>query len=131
HLSLSIMGQLTSVNVSVPLNSSEIEQTIESLIQKKKYFIENQDRVTKENIEKVEAEIAAMEENGFGYHKKKGNNYHNNNEKNNKSNNENENDIYATTKEEVKVEVTNATENEKEETNDKIEDPKDENTCKI
>jgi len=107
------MEQLISVNVAVPLNSSEIEQTIESLIQKKKYFIENQDRVTKENIEKVEAEIAAMEENGFGY-KKKGNNYINNNEKKDKFNDKNENDsIAVTTEEEEKVEDTTVTENEK------------------
>lgn len=114
-LSFSIMEQLISLDVAVPLNSSEIEQTIESLIQKKKYFIENQDRVTKENMEKVEAEIAAMEENGFGHHKKKGNNnYINNNEKTDKSDDKNEDDsTFAIAKDDEKVE--DATEDEKKE----------------
>ncbi|CAB5390215.1 unnamed protein product [Rhizophagus irregularis] len=114
-LSFSIMEQLTSLDVAVPLNSSEIEQTIESLFQKKKYFIENQDRVTKENMEKVEAEIAAMEENGFGHHKKKGNsNYINNNEKKDKSDDKNEDDsTFSIAKDEEKVE--DVTENEKKE----------------
>src|SRR6266542_4400803 len=78
QLPLSVMDELISLNIATPHNFSEIEQTIKGLTQKKEYFIENQERVTKENIEKAEAEIAAMKTKGFGYHKKKGNNYNNN-----------------------------------------------------
>ncbi|CAG8678525.1 13992_t:CDS:2 [Funneliformis mosseae] len=70
QLPFSVMDQLISFKIATPHNFSDIEQTIEGLIKKKEYFIENQERITRENIEKVEAEIAAMEEKGFGYKKK-------------------------------------------------------------
>ncbi|CAI2180244.1 5093_t:CDS:2 [Funneliformis geosporum] len=70
QLPISVMDQLISFKIATPHNFSEIEQTIEGLIKKKEYFIENQERTTKENIEKAEAEIAAMEGKGLGYKKK-------------------------------------------------------------
>ncbi|CAG8542188.1 9962_t:CDS:2 [Paraglomus brasilianum] len=48
------------VDVEVPTNVNDIEKTIEALIAKKQYYTENQERITEENIEKVEAKIAAM-----------------------------------------------------------------------
>lgn len=109
QLPFSVMDQLISFKIATPHNFSDIEQTIEGLIKKKEYFIENQERITRENIEKVEAEIAAMEEKGFGY-KKKGNKYNhqdNDNEVKDKSNDKNENDsATVTTSEEEKVKKT-------------------------
>ncbi|CAG8585111.1 8821_t:CDS:2 [Paraglomus occultum] len=60
QLDISIMDQLYQVDVAVPTSVNDIEKTVEALIAKKQYYIDNQERITEENIEKVEAKIAAM-----------------------------------------------------------------------
>ncbi|CAG8608918.1 2157_t:CDS:2, partial [Dentiscutata heterogama] len=61
QLPLSIMEDLIFLKVEIPLNPSDVEKVITELSEKKNYYVENQDRVTKENIAKAEAEIAALE----------------------------------------------------------------------
>ncbi|CAG8451909.1 18650_t:CDS:10 [Dentiscutata erythropus] len=61
QLPLSIMEDLIFLKVEIPLNPSDVEKVITELTEKKNYYSENQDRVTKENIAKAEAEIAALE----------------------------------------------------------------------
>ncbi|KAG9285351.1 hypothetical protein G9A89_010826 [Geosiphon pyriformis] len=56
-----ILRQLTSVKVAIPTNLSEVEKTIVELTEKRAYYIENQSKITKENVEKAEAHIAALE----------------------------------------------------------------------
>ncbi|CAG8439794.1 7371_t:CDS:2 [Ambispora gerdemannii] len=61
NLDIDILQQLTTVKVSIPINVADIGKTIEDLIARKDYYLENQLKVTNENIEKAEAEISALE----------------------------------------------------------------------
>lgn len=61
-LDLVLVDQLSSLKVSVPGSQEDVPKTIEELKEKLQYYIDNEDRVTKERIERAEAEIAKMEE---------------------------------------------------------------------
>jgi hypothetical protein len=47
------MEQFWKLKLEVPTSAAEIPAAIEALEAKKKYFLDNQDRVTKENIQKA------------------------------------------------------------------------------
>ncbi|CAG8454943.1 3088_t:CDS:2 [Ambispora leptoticha] len=61
NLDIEILQQLASLKVSIPINVADIGKTIDDLIARKNYYLENQVKVTNENIEKAEAEISALE----------------------------------------------------------------------
>ncbi|KAH9812133.1 hypothetical protein DFH28DRAFT_980204 [Melampsora americana] len=61
QLPLSTLNALHALTVSVPMTRDDVAATITSLSEKKKWFTENQERVTKERIAEVEAKIAAAE----------------------------------------------------------------------
>lgn len=50
---LAVLDQFLSLKISVPTTKGDIPQTVDSLKEKKAFFLENQDRVTKENIQKA------------------------------------------------------------------------------
>ena len=52
---LSVMDQFLSLKVDLPTKYGDIAKTVDALDKKKQYFLENQERKTKENIEKAKA----------------------------------------------------------------------------
>ncbi|EGG06035.1 uncharacterized protein MELLADRAFT_43674 [Melampsora larici-populina 98AG31] len=61
QLPLSTLNALHALAISVPMTRDDVAATITSLSEKKKWFTDNQERVTKERIADVEAKIAAAE----------------------------------------------------------------------
>lgn len=61
NIPLSVMEDLMTLSITVPLSQAEVPDTIEKLNEKREWFKENQERQTKENQEKVEKEIKDME----------------------------------------------------------------------
>ncbi|KAI8456572.1 hypothetical protein BY996DRAFT_4528900, partial [Phakopsora pachyrhizi] len=61
HLPLSTINALHALAVSVPMNKKDVVETISALSEKKKWFSENQERVTKERIKETEEKIAIAE----------------------------------------------------------------------
>lgn len=61
QLPLSTLNALHALAVSVPMTRDDVAATITSLSEKKKWFTDNQERVTKERIADVEAKIAVAE----------------------------------------------------------------------
>ncbi|KAK9765215.1 multicopy suppressor of BFA (Brefeldin A) [Basidiobolus ranarum] len=59
-LPLSIMEQMWELKLEVPVSATDVDKSIASIKEKKKWFQENQDRVTAENKAKAEAKIAAL-----------------------------------------------------------------------
>ncbi|GAA5912237.1 hypothetical protein JCM6882_005204 [Rhodosporidiobolus microsporus] len=62
NLPFGTLTALMSLGITAPLTTSEVQVTIDSLNLKKKYFTDNQARVTKERVEAVEAKIRKAEE---------------------------------------------------------------------
>ncbi|BGP56760.1 hypothetical protein JCM8202_004466 [Rhodotorula sphaerocarpa] len=58
------LSGLMALGIPAPLTTGEVQKTIDSLQLKKKYFVDNQARVTKERVAAVEAKIAAAERKG-------------------------------------------------------------------
>lgn len=61
NLPFGTLSALLTLGIDSPIVSSEIPKTIESLEAKKKYFMDNQARVTKEKIATAEKRIAVAE----------------------------------------------------------------------
>ncbi|GAA5934527.1 uncharacterized protein JCM15063_004603 [Sporobolomyces koalae] len=59
NLPFGTLAALMSLGITAPLTTKEVPQTIENLEKKKKYFVDNQGRVTKERVAAVEKKIAA------------------------------------------------------------------------
>lgn len=59
NLPLSTINALFALAVPVPMTREQVICTISTLSEKKKWFTENQERVTKQRIEETEAKIAA------------------------------------------------------------------------
>ncbi|POY76529.1 hypothetical protein BMF94_0370 [Rhodotorula taiwanensis] len=64
NLPFGTLSGLMALGIPAPLTTGEVQKTIDSLQLKKKYFTDNQDRVTKERVSAVQAKIAAAEKNG-------------------------------------------------------------------
>ncbi|KAI3633329.1 hypothetical protein MIR68_008276 [Amoeboaphelidium protococcarum] len=65
RLDLGVLDQFWNLKIDAPSGRADVPKTIEALKQKRVYFLENQDRVTKENIQKateLEAKLLAEEE---------------------------------------------------------------------
>lgn len=60
-MNFQIVEDLTSLNIAVPASSAEVSKTVEQLKEKLQFYIDNQDRVTKERIVQAKAEIAKLE----------------------------------------------------------------------
>ncbi|GAA5920936.1 hypothetical protein JCM1841_003631 [Sporobolomyces salmonicolor] len=58
HLPFGTLSALMALGITAPLTTKEAPQTIENLERKKQYFVDNQDRVTKERVAAVEKKIA-------------------------------------------------------------------------
>lgn len=56
-----IVEDLTTLNIAVPGSPADLPKTIEELKKKLEFYNANQDRVTKERIQRAEAEIAKLE----------------------------------------------------------------------
>ncbi|KAM0751038.1 hypothetical protein T439DRAFT_342782 [Meredithblackwellia eburnea MCA 4105] len=61
NLPFGTLSALLTLGITSPLTTAEVPKTIEALEVKKKYFTDNQDRVTKERIAAVEKKIAAAD----------------------------------------------------------------------
>ncbi|ORY08105.1 hypothetical protein K493DRAFT_309914 [Basidiobolus meristosporus CBS 931.73] len=59
-LPLSIMEQLWALKLDVPVSAADCDKTIAAIKEKKKWFEDNQERVTAQNKAKAEAKIAAL-----------------------------------------------------------------------
>ncbi|GAA5860125.1 hypothetical protein JCM1840_002780 [Sporobolomyces johnsonii] len=59
NLPFGTLSALMALGITAPLTTKEAPQTIENLERKKQYFVDNQDRVTKERVAAVEKKIAA------------------------------------------------------------------------
>ncbi|GAA5968039.1 hypothetical protein JCM3765_003563 [Sporobolomyces pararoseus] len=66
NLPFGTLAALMSLGITAPLTTKEVSQTIDNLELKKKYFVDNQDRVTKERVAAVEKKIAAALESSNG-----------------------------------------------------------------
>ncbi|GAA5839202.1 hypothetical protein JCM5353_007221 [Sporobolomyces roseus] len=66
NLPFGTLAALMGLGITAPLTSKDVPQTIENLERKKKYFVDNQDRVTKERVAAVEKKIAAALESSNG-----------------------------------------------------------------
>ncbi|BGP18049.1 hypothetical protein JCM10213_008415 [Rhodosporidiobolus nylandii] len=60
NLPLPTLSGLLSLGIPAPLTVGEVERALGDLELKKKYFTDNQDRVTKERVAAVEAKIAGI-----------------------------------------------------------------------
>lgn len=60
-LDYSLVEQLYSLDITVPASKDDVPNTIEAVKKKLDYYLENEERVTKERIEKAKAQIAKME----------------------------------------------------------------------
>jgi hypothetical protein len=60
HIPLGNLSALLALSIPVPDSQADVPRVIEDLKTKKVWFEANQDRITKENIEKAEAEIARL-----------------------------------------------------------------------
>ncbi|GAA6062547.1 hypothetical protein JCM10212_004108 [Sporobolomyces blumeae] len=58
NLPFGTLSALMGLGITAPLTTKEVPQTIENLERKKKYLVDNQDRVTKERVAAVEKKIA-------------------------------------------------------------------------
>lgn len=56
-----VVEDLTNLNIAVPTSNADVPKTIEDLKKKIDYYVANEERVTKERIEKAKAEIAKLE----------------------------------------------------------------------
>ncbi|GJN92764.1 hypothetical protein Rhopal_005802-T1 [Rhodotorula paludigena] len=61
NLPFGTLTALMALGIPAPLTTGEVQKTIDSLELKKRYFDDNQDRVTKERVAAVEKKIAAAE----------------------------------------------------------------------
>lgn len=52
---LDLMNQFVNLKIKIPTKVAEVPDAITALQEKKKYYVENQERVTKENIQKAKA----------------------------------------------------------------------------
>ncbi|GAA5977283.1 hypothetical protein JCM10908_004923 [Rhodotorula pacifica] len=64
NLPFGTLSGLMALGIPAPLTTGEVQKTIDSLLLKKKYFTDNQSRVTKERVAAVQAKIAAAQKNG-------------------------------------------------------------------
>ncbi|GAA5873765.1 hypothetical protein JCM3774_000164 [Rhodotorula dairenensis] len=64
NLPFGTLSGLMALGIPAPLTTGEVQKTIDSLHLKKKYFTDNQARVTKERVAAVQAKIAAAQKNG-------------------------------------------------------------------
>lgn len=60
-MNFQIVEDLTTLNIAVPGSPTELPKTIEELKKKLEFYNTNQDRVTKERIDRAKAEIAKLE----------------------------------------------------------------------
>lgn len=58
HVPLGMLSALLSLSIPPPANSADVPRVVDNLKLKKEYFVSNQARVTKENIERVEKMLA-------------------------------------------------------------------------
>ncbi|GAA6030419.1 hypothetical protein JCM8097_009099 [Rhodosporidiobolus ruineniae] len=66
NLPLGTLTALMSLGITAPLTTGDVQRAIDDLELKMKYFVDNQDRITKERIAAVEAKIAAAEAKASG-----------------------------------------------------------------
>ncbi|GAA5879180.1 hypothetical protein JCM16303_001329 [Sporobolomyces ruberrimus] len=66
NLPFGTLAALMGLGITAPLTTKEVPQTIDNLELKKKYFVDNQGRVTKERVAAVEKKIAAALESANG-----------------------------------------------------------------
>ncbi|GAA5906480.1 Bfr1p [Sporobolomyces salmoneus] len=66
NLPFQTLAGLMSLGITAPLKVGNVERTIENLNLKKKYFTDNQDRVTKERVAAVEKKIEQAESSANG-----------------------------------------------------------------
>ncbi|GAA5968357.1 hypothetical protein JCM8115_006528 [Rhodotorula mucilaginosa] len=62
NLPFGTLSGLMALGIPAPLTTGEVQKTIDSLNLKKKYFTDNQARVTKERVAAVQAKIAAAQQ---------------------------------------------------------------------
>ncbi|PRT56021.1 hypothetical protein B9G98_03641 [Wickerhamiella sorbophila] len=60
RLDVGIIGDLAALNIALPGGSDDVENTKKSLLEKIEYYKENDKRVTKERVERAEAELAKI-----------------------------------------------------------------------
>ncbi|PWZ00854.1 hypothetical protein BCV70DRAFT_199219 [Testicularia cyperi] len=58
HVPLGTLSALLALSIPPPTNATDVSRVVENLKLKRQYFVSNQARVTKENIEKVEKLLA-------------------------------------------------------------------------
>ncbi|EPQ29594.1 uncharacterized protein PFL1_02813 [Pseudozyma flocculosa PF-1] len=58
HVPLGTLSALLSLSIPPPANAADVGRVVENLKLKREYFVSNQQRVTRENIEKVERILA-------------------------------------------------------------------------
>lgn len=61
NLNLTVIESLSALNIGIPGSKSDVPTVVEQLRTKLNHYKDNQDRVTKENIAKAEADIAKAE----------------------------------------------------------------------
>ncbi|KWU43483.1 hypothetical protein RHOSPDRAFT_19483 [Rhodotorula sp. JG-1b] len=66
NLPFGTLSGLMALGIPAPLTTGEVQKTIDSLNLKKKYFTDNQARVTKERVAAVQAKIAAAQKSSNG-----------------------------------------------------------------
>lgn len=60
RLDVGIIGDLAALNIALPGGPDDVENTKKSLLEKIEYYKENDKRVTKERVERAEAELAKI-----------------------------------------------------------------------
>lgn len=61
RLDVGVIDDLSALNISIPRNSSEVEDVKNKLLEKIKYYEDNNDRVTKERVERAEENLHKVE----------------------------------------------------------------------
>lgn len=60
RLDVGIIGDLAALNIALPGGADDVEETKKSLLEKIEYYKQNDARVTKERVERAEAELAKV-----------------------------------------------------------------------
>lgn len=60
RLDVGIIGDLAALNIALPGGPDDVENTKKSLLEKIEYYKQNDERVTKERVERAEAELAKV-----------------------------------------------------------------------
>ena len=53
-----MLSALLGLSIPPPANHADLARVVDNIKLKREYFVSNQDRVTRENIERVEKQIA-------------------------------------------------------------------------